>query len=116
MRPAVTGGSRGRCGYWAPRLPYAVRIFEGSRREPVEAELSAPAPTGSGVFEPNQRVKVNLSGLTIKGVAFSQNVQEALGTILQRVTAEPPTYLVELLFSFKGIKRVEISEERIRRA
>jgi hypothetical protein len=46
-------------------------------------------------------VKVNLSGLTIKGVAFSQNVQEALGTIVQRVAVEPPTYLVELLFSFK---------------
>jgi hypothetical protein len=68
------------------------------------------------VFEPSQRVKVNLSGLTIKGVACSQNVQEALGTILQQVTAEPPTYLVELLFSFKGVKRVEVREERIRRA
>jgi len=65
------------------------------------------------VFEPNQRVKVNLSGLTIKGVAFSQNVQEALGTIVQRIVAEPPTYLVELIFSFKGIKRVEVPEERI---
>ena len=71
---------------------------------------------GLSVFEPNQRVKVNLSGLTIKGVTFSQNVQEALGTIIQRIDAEPPTYLVELLFSFKGIKRVEIPEERIRRA
>jgi hypothetical protein len=68
------------------------------------------------VFEPNQRVKVNLSGLTIKGVAFSQNVHEALGTILQRVAGEPPLYLVELLFSFKGVKRVEVPEERIRRA
>lgn len=68
------------------------------------------------MFEPSQRVKVNLSGLTIKGVTFSQNVQEALGTILQQVTAEPPTYLVELLFSFKGVKRVEVPEERIRRA
>jgi len=68
------------------------------------------------VFEPNQRVKVNLSGLTIKGVAFSQNVQDALGTIGQRVSAEPPTYLVELLFSFKGVKRVEVPEERLRRA
>jgi hypothetical protein len=66
------------------------------------------------VFEPNQRVKVNLSGLTIKGVAFSQNVQEALGTIVHRVSAEPPTYLVDLLFSFKGIKRVEVPEDRIR--
>ncbi len=68
------------------------------------------------MFEPNERVKVNLSGLTIKGVAFSQNVQEALGTILQQITAEPPTYVVELLFSFKGVKRVEVPEERIRRA
>jgi hypothetical protein len=68
------------------------------------------------VFEPDQRVKVNLSGLTIKGVAFSQNVQEALGTIIERVAAEPPTYLVELLFSFKSIKRVEVPEGRIRRA
>ena len=66
------------------------------------------------MFEPNQRVKVNLSGLTIKGVAFSQNVQEALGTIVCRVSAEPPTYLVELLFSFKGVKRVEVPEDRIR--
>jgi len=68
------------------------------------------------VFEPNQRVKVNLSGLTIKGVAFSQNVQEALGTVIQRTAAEPPTYLIELLFSFKGVKRVEVPEERIQRA
>ena len=69
---------------------------------------------GAGVFEPNQRVKVNLSGLTIKGVAFSQNVQEALGTIVHRVSSDPPTYLVELLFSFKGVKRVEVPEDRIR--
>ena len=41
---------------------------------------------------------------------------EALGTILQRITAEPPTYVVELLFSFKGVKRVEVPEERIWRA
>ena len=68
------------------------------------------------MFVPNQRVKVNLSALTIKGVAFSQNVQEALGTIIKLIAAEPPTYLVELLFSFKGVKRVEVPEERIRRA
>ena len=42
------------------------------------------------MFEPNQRVKMNLSG--------------------------PPVYLVELLFSFKGVKRVEVPEDRIRRA
>ena len=43
-------------------------------------------------------------------------MQEALGTIVRRVTPEPPTYLVELLFSFKGVKRVEVPEERIRGA
>ena len=68
------------------------------------------------MFVPNQRVKVNLSALTIKGVAFSQNVQEALGTIIKLIAAEPPTYLVEPLFSFKRVKRVEVPEERIQRA
>ena len=67
------------------------------------------------MFEPNQRVNVNLSGLTIKGVAFSQNVQEALGTIVKQVSNEPSVYLVELLFSFKGVKRVEVPEDRIQR-
>ena len=68
------------------------------------------------MFEPHQRVKVNLSGLTIQGVAFSQNVQEALATVVRQVSAEPATYLVELLFSFKGVKRVEVPEDRIRQA
>ena len=68
------------------------------------------------MLEPNQRVKVNLSGLTIQGVAFSQNVQEALGTVVRQVSADPSVYLVELLFSFKGVKRVEVAEDRIRRA
>ena len=65
------------------------------------------------MYQPNQRVTVNLSSLTIKGVSFSQNVQKALGTIVQQVSTDPPVYLVELLFSFKGIKRVEVPEERI---
>jgi hypothetical protein len=65
------------------------------------------------MFQPNQRVTVDLSGLTINGVSFSQNVQKALGTILQQISAEPPVYKVELLFSFKGVKRVDVPEERI---
>ena len=70
----------------------------------------------SGVFQPNQRVKVDLSGMTIKGVSFSQNVREAPGTIVQQTSAEPSVYLVELLFSFKGVKRVEVAEDRVRQA
>ena len=65
------------------------------------------------MFQPNERVTVDLSGLVIQGVSFSQNVQKALGTVVQQVSTEPPVYLVELLFSFKGIKRVEVPEDRI---
>jgi hypothetical protein len=65
------------------------------------------------VFQPNQRVTVDLSGLVIQGVSFSQNVQKAIATILQQVSTDPPVYKVELLFSFKGVKRVELPEERI---
>ena len=65
------------------------------------------------MFQPNQRVSVDLSGLVIQGVSFSQNVQKALGTIVQQISTDPPVYRVELLFSFKGIKRVEVPETRI---
>jgi hypothetical protein len=65
------------------------------------------------MLQPKQQVSVDLSNLTIKGVAFSQNVKKALGTVVQQVSSDPPVYLVELLFSFKGIKRVEVAEDRI---
>ena len=68
------------------------------------------------MFQPNERVVIDLSGLIIQGVAFSQNVQKALGTILNQISADPPVYKVELVFSFKGIKRVDVPEERIRRS
>ena len=66
------------------------------------------------MYEINQRVKVDLSNLTIGGVRFSQNVTEALGTIVRQVSVEPAVYEVELLFSFKGIRRVEVPVERVR--
>ncbi|MFI5027209.1 MAG: hypothetical protein ACHQCI_10730 [Solirubrobacterales bacterium] len=65
------------------------------------------------MLAPGQRVKVNLSDMVVQGVAFSQNVREALGTIVRQTSDDPPVYLVELLFSFKGVKRVEVPEERI---
>ena len=73
---------------------------------------SSRAPTRE-MLESGQRVTVDLSGLVIKGVSFSGNVKKAPGTIVQQVSPEPPVYLVELLFSFKGIRRVEVPEERI---
>jgi hypothetical protein len=68
------------------------------------------------MFQRNQRVTVDLSGLVIQGVSFSQNVQKAIATVLQQVSADPPVYKVELLFSFKGVKRVDVPEERIHSA
>jgi hypothetical protein len=65
------------------------------------------------MFSAGQRVKVDLSGMLVQGVSFSQNVREAIGTIVRQTSAEPPVYLVELLFSFKGVKRVEVAEDRI---
>jgi hypothetical protein len=65
------------------------------------------------MLAPGQRVKVDLSGMVIQGVSFSQNVREALGTIVRRTSTDPPVYLVELLFSFKGVKRVDVPEDRI---
>ena len=65
------------------------------------------------MFSPGQRVKVDLSGMVVQGVSFSQNVREAIGTIVRQSSPEPPIYLVELLFSFKGVKRVEVPEERV---
>jgi hypothetical protein len=68
------------------------------------------------MFQANERVTVDLSGLVIQGVTFTQNVRKALGTILEQVSTDPPVYKVELLFSFKGIKRVDVPEERIHRS
>jgi hypothetical protein len=34
--------------------------------------------------------------------------------VLEQTSTDPSTYRVELLFSFKGVKRVEVPEERIR--
>ena len=56
------------------------------------------------MFAPNQRAKVNLSNLKIQGVLFSQNVQEAPGTILEQTSTDPPAC------------RAEVPEDRIQPA
>ena len=68
------------------------------------------------MFQPSQRVRVDLSNMTLQGVHFSENVREAPGMIVRPVSSDPPVYLVELVFSFKGVKRVEVPEARIQSA
>ena len=67
-------------------------------------------------FVPNQRVRVNLAGLMAEGVTFHAAVTDALATIVKKTKEEPAAYLVDLLFSFKGLKQIEVPEERIRAA
>lgn len=67
-------------------------------------------------FLTHQRVRVNLAGLMIQGVTFHAAVTDALATIVRKTTDDPPAYLVDLLFSFKGLKEIEVPEERIRPA
>ena len=42
------------------------------------------------MFSAGQRVKVDLSGMVVQGVSFSQNVREAIGTIVRQTSTEPP--------------------------
>ena len=37
-----------------------------------------------------------------------------MGTIVKQTSPDPPKYLVELMFSFKGINEVEVLEERLK--
>ena len=64
-------------------------------------------------FEPNQRVRLNLAGFSCQGVTFHAAVTDAVGTIIRQTSEDPPTYLVKLLFSFRGVDEVEVPENRI---
>jgi hypothetical protein len=68
------------------------------------------------MFQAGQRVRVNLAGLMVQGVMFHAAVTDALGTVVKQTSADPPKYLVKLLFSFKGVDEVEVEPERIKPA
>ena len=67
-------------------------------------------------FTPNQRVRVNLAGLMIQGVTFHAAVTDALAIVMKKTSDAPSTYMVDLMFSFKGLKQIEVPEDRIRPA
>jgi hypothetical protein len=70
--------------------------------------------TGRVEFQLNQRVRCNLAGLMVKGVLFHAAVTDALGTIMNKTSDDPPTYLVKLLFAFKGLTEIEVPADRIK--
>jgi hypothetical protein len=66
-----------------------------------------------GMLHPGQQVRVNLAGMQVGSVVFHAAVTDAVGTIVRQVSADPPKYLVKLLFSFRGVDEVEVPEGRI---
>jgi hypothetical protein len=68
------------------------------------------------VFQPGQMVRVNLAGLRVKNVTFQAAVTDAAGHIVRQTSENPPTFLVRLLFSFRGVDEVEVPAERIKAA
>lgn len=68
------------------------------------------------MFQPGQRVRVNLSGMHVGQVFFQAAVTDALGTIIRQNPNQPAEYHVKLLFSFKGVDEVDVAEERIKAA
>jgi hypothetical protein len=66
-----------------------------------------------GMLHPGQQVRANLAGIQVGSVLFHAAVTDAVGTIVRRVSEDPPKYLVKLLFSFRGVDEVEVPEDRI---
>jgi len=52
----------------------------------------------------------------IQGVTFHAAVTDALGSVVKQTSKDPAAYLIDLMFSFKGLKQIEVPEERIRPA
>ncbi len=65
-------------------------------------------------FQSGQKVRCNLAGIQVGEVLFHAAVTDAVGTIVKQTSAEPAKYLVELMFNFRGVKEIEVPEERIR--
>ena len=68
------------------------------------------------MFQPGQRVRVNLSGLQVGNVFFQAAVTAAVGTIVKQTSENPPKFLVKLLFSFRGVDEVDVPADRIESA
>jgi hypothetical protein len=68
------------------------------------------------MFKQGQMVRVNLAGMQVQGVMFHAAVTDAVGHIVRQSRDDPPTFLVKLLFSFKGVSEVEVPAERIHAA
>lgn len=65
-------------------------------------------------YEPGQKVRCNLAGMQVGSVLFHAAVTDAVGTVVKQTSTEPPTYLIKLMFSFRGVEELEVPEDRLR--
>ena len=65
-------------------------------------------------FQAGQKVRCNLAGMQVGAVLFHAAVTDAVGTVVRQTATDPAKYLVQLMFSFKGVNELEVSEDRIR--
>ena len=70
-------------------------------------------PHMGAILQPGQLVRVNLAGLDAGGVTFQAAVTDAVAHIIKQTSEQPPKYLVELLFSFRGVSQMEVPADRI---
>jgi hypothetical protein len=78
--------------------------FDNTRRKDLRV---------AATLQPGQLVRVNLAGLQAEGVMFQAAVTDAVAHVVKQTSEQPPTYLVKLLFSFRGVTEVEVPADRI---
>ena len=55
-----------------------------------------------------------MAGMQVGEVLFHAAVTDAVGTIVQQTSTDPPKYLVKLMFSFRGVDEVQVLEARLK--
>jgi hypothetical protein len=95
--------------------PVAAKTGNNPGRLAIRAQQDHNFEEGENVasFQPGQAVRVNLEGIQVDKVLFHAAVNAAAGHILRQTSESPPKYLIKLLFSFRGVTEVEVTEDRI---
>src|SRR5436305_2071292 len=104
LRPHVAGLRRLSFGFGLPCVACRHLAFRCGWREYRKMDVT---------LQPGQLVRVNLAGLSAEGVTFQAAVTDAVAHIVKQTSEQPPKYLVELLFSFRGVSQVEVPADRI---
>src|SRR5438445_594706 len=105
---------------WSVFSSFEFRIshfeFVAAPQSPIQLASNGPPRQDlvmAATFQPGQLVRVNLAGLDAGGVTFQAAVTDAVAHIVKQTSEQPPKYLVELLFTFRGVPHAEVPADRI---